>query len=338
MRPTIKGDHVEKRLVAALRAVLPRAAKIVSPKGGSGADLVINGSPVQLKWAGEGWLRQVKALLGSQRTHPDIVVARRMSPGAREMLSEMGIGWLDETGAAEIAIPSMIVSRTGHVQVADKPSPHWTGAVFAVAEAVLCGTKPTVATTQQATGLSSGSCTTALRVLVDLGILKAGASRGKESARQLVDADQFIESYASAVAGAKTGVSMRVGVTWRDAVAGLAEAGRAWDRAKVSWAVTGSAASLVLAPLLTAVNSADVYVDAETPAQLEAVASKADLRPLEGGRLRLLRFPTLTTHRLSTRVADLQVAPWPRVFADLRTAGVRGEEAAEHLRDVIRGR
>lgn len=40
------------------------------------------------------------------------------------------------------------------------------------------------------------------------------------------------------------------------------------------------------------------------------------------------------TQRLSTPVGDLRVAPWPRVYADLRVSGVRGEEAAEHLFEV----
>jgi len=46
-------------------------------------------------------------------------------------------------------------------------------------------------------------------------------------------------------------------------------------------------------------------------------------------------FPTPVTQRLSTPVGDLRVAPWPRVYADLRSAGVRGEEAAEHLFEVV---
>lgn len=34
--------------------------------------------------------------------------------------------------------------------------------------------------------------------------------------------------------------------------------------------------------------------------------------------------------------AGLRVAPWPRVYADLRAVGVRGEEAVEHLREMVR--
>ena len=37
------------------------------------------------------------------------------------------------------------------------------------------------------------------------------------------------------------------------------------------------------------------------------------------------------------RLRYFAMPPWPRVYSDLRGGGVRGEEAAEHLRKVIRG-
>ena len=92
---------------------------------------------------------------------------------------------------------------------------------------------------------------------------------------------------------------------------------------------------MVLAPYLTTVTTAEVYVDRETIPALESVASQAGLRPIEGGRLTLRPFPTVTTERLAVNQDGLRVAPWPRVYADLRVVGVRGEEAAEHLRRVI---
>ena len=85
-------------------------------------------------------------------------------------------------------------------------------------------------------------------------------------------------------------------------------------------------------------NAADVYVDANTILGLEAAAGAVDLRPIEGGRLTIRPFPSVTARRMATRVDGLMVAPWPRVFADVRTVGVRGEEAAEHLREVMHGR
>ena len=40
---------------------------------------------------------------------------------------------------------------------------------------------------------------------------------------------------------------------------------------------------------------------------------------------------------IPTVTEDMRVAPWPRVYADVKLVGVRGEEAAEHLREVVRG-
>lgn len=68
----------------------------------------------------------------------------------------------------------------------------------------------------------------------------------------------------------------------------------------------------------------------------EYAAAKADLSPIHGGRLVLRPFPTATPRRLAATLGGLRVAPWPCVYADLRAVGVRGEEAAERLREVVR--
>src|SRR5687767_2578067 len=162
------GREVDRRLADAIRAVLPPAANAKVPNDLS-ADLVVNGVSLDVRWAGEGWLGQVRPFLRRGRRRPDVVVARRMTPGAREALSKAGIGWVDETGAAEIAIGSIVVSRTGRPERPVQKQPGWTPAGLAVAEALLCGTRATVDSVQQATGLSTGSCTNALRVLTDLG-------------------------------------------------------------------------------------------------------------------------------------------------------------------------
>ncbi len=91
------------------------------------------------------------------------MIARRLSPGAREALSAAGVGWVDETGAAEIALGSLIVSRTGRPDPARATKLTWTPSVLAVSEALLCGAKPTVLGMVSATGLSTGACTTTLK-------------------------------------------------------------------------------------------------------------------------------------------------------------------------------
>ena len=327
-----------RRAEEAVLAVFPRSARVDIPKRGTAADLTINGQPLAIKWIGEGRLGDARRILSKRRGRPDIVVARRMSPGARHALSEAGVGWVDETGAAEIAVGSVIVSRTGMPLKPDAGITRWSPAVMAVAEALLCGVRATVSETQSATGLSEGSCTNALRFLSDQGLLTAAARRGRGSGRHVNDEIELLTAYAAAIQTLPLLPALQVGVTWRDSVKGLIEAGKQWNKANVSWAATGAVAASVIAPYLTSVTHAAAYVDADSIVALESVAGKAGLRPIEGGRLTLKPFPTASVRALAKKVDGLKTAPWPRVYVDLLNEGVRGEEAAEHLLEVVRAR
>lgn len=320
-----------QRAVEALRHVFPRKVEVREEHRG----ITVNGTPLRVRWIGEGWLSDVREVLRSGPERPDVVVARRMSPGAREALDQSSISWVDETGAAEIVVGPIIVAKSG--QSKSQKLTSWTPAVIAVAEALLCGTTPTVANTKKATDLSIGSCTNALRFLTEEKLLTAETERGPKSARRIADFGRLLNSYATAVADSPEPISVQVGMLWRDVITGLSEVGTRWSNEKRSWACTGTVAAAQYAPYLTAVSSAEVYVDADTPAGLEAAALEVDLEPIDGGRLTLRPFPTNTAKKLATVQEGLHVAPWPRVYADLRLSGVRGEEAAEHLREVMSG-
>lgn len=337
-RDRLTERSVAYRLEVALRSVLPRSVGVRLSDGGPEVDFFVNGIAIEAKWLGEGGLRQVRDVLAHKRHRPNIVVARRLSPGAREALSHAGVGWIDESGAAEIALGSIVISKSGHPDPPPERSARWTPAVLAVAEALLCGRKATVSAMQEATKLSSGGCTKALGALTQRGLLTSTASRGRGSARHVADANRLLDEYAIAAAAMPPGPIVRVGVTWRVIPADVAEVGRQWKKAGVDWALTGAAAASLIAPYLTSVTTADVYVDAKTIASLHAAAESVGLRPIEGGRLTLRPFPTVTTQLLAEDTSGLRVAPWPRVYVDLRAAGVRGEEAAEHLREHRHGR
>ncbi len=250
--------------------------------------------------------------------------------------------WLRQlsAGSTRQARPRSRLARSSCRRAAARPErdqriTNWTPAVLAVAEAILCGTRPTVAGARETTGLSSGSCTNALRFLTDEELLTADAQRGRDSGRRIADFNILLRAYASAVAAAGPPLAVHVGVTWRDPVSGLAKVAERWNTQGRAWACTGAVAASLLAPHLTSIGGTDVYVESDTITGLEALAREAGLEPIEGGRLTLRSFPTVTSHRLSTREHGLNIAPWPRVYADLRLIGVRGEEAAEHLLEVM---
>ena len=326
-----------RRIVEALRAVLPSSVDVEHHRTEPGTTTVsIGPRKLRAAWAGEGDLGLVRPIL-AMRPAPDVVVARVMSPGARDALSKAGIGWLDETGAAEIAVGTIVVSRSGTAPLKAARAASWTPAVLAVAEALLCGTPATLAATKGATGLASGTCVNALRTLAEMKLLTSAQARGRRSGRSVADEDGFLRAYAAAVKDESRKPCLVVGATWQNAVPGLRAEGKKWTRAGLDWAASGMVAASVLAPLVTNVGSAEIYIDAKTPAELLAFASRVGLAPIEGGRLTLRPFPTVVTRRMARVVDDIRVAPWPRVYADVRLVGVRGEEAAEHLREVIRG-
>lgn len=331
------AEGPEARAVRVLESILPRNAQREVLVGDRRVDLLVGEHQLEVKWVGQGNLGDVRRAMGYvQGDQIYIFIGRQFSPGAREAMSEAGIGWMDETGAAEVAVGSIIISRSGRPPVPVERSLRWTPGVLGVAEALLCGTKPTVAEVQATTGLSTGTCTNALRFLSDHGWLEADADRGRQSGRRISDGGQLLEAYAAAAA-AFNPVSLTAGALWRDPVDGFVEVGSLWDQAGISWAATGLAAASVMAPLITSVSTTEAYIDAQTVVALESAAVDAGLRPIEGGRLTLKPFPTATTRQLAFEIGGLQVAPWPRVYVDLRKSGVRGEEAAEHLREVMHG-
>ncbi|MCP3973168.1 MAG: hypothetical protein GY720_01600 [bacterium] len=340
----VANSEVHRRVDTALRDVLPKSVDLsVSGTEGSsesGADFVaeIRGTRLRIAWVRHAWLSSIERIM-ARVDLPDVLVAERVPPASRIALTEAGIGWIETTGAAEIATDFLVVSRSGRAPGTVRKAPtRWTSSVLGVAEAILAGVQPTGSAIHEATQISVGACTKALRTLADLGLLEADAARGPRSGRRVVDTDGLLDTYVASAHELRSPVSLSVGVVWQDTVEGLAKTGRDWDTAGLAWVATGLAAAAVVAPLLTSVGTAEVYVEAATISELELVATEVGLRPIEGGRLRLAPFPTATTRHMAKVADGLRVAPWPRLVADLRRSGVRGEEAAEHLREIARGR
>jgi hypothetical protein len=328
-----------RRLEVAVRAVLPPTAKVLWRGVGDSASVDVNGIRLDARWSGahstgDVGLKQVRQFLLNRRRGPVIVVGHRISPGARESLSKAGIGWVEETRSAEIVFDGLVVSRTGPGFRRRRSTRRWSRSALALAEALLCRVRPTVTATMKATGLSAGCCTQGLSFLAQLGFLTADAARGRSSARRIVDSDELLEAYSVAANAVRSDLSVAIRIATGDVIGILTAARRKWDRAHISWAATGRVAAQALTPSRASLNTADVFVAADTRRAIIAIAAIAGLYPARDGRLTLRPFPTVATRQLADEQMGMRLAPWPRIYADLCRGDSRTERVAEHLRAV----
>lgn len=323
------------RVVAALRAVLPESVDVTAAaQDGRSVTLRIGSTHVRARWLARGWPRQVRAALEADSS-VNVLAAPTMSDGARAAAEAGGVGWIDETGAAAFTVGPVVVASSPRTPVErPRPSRSWTPATLGIVEALLTDTPATVAAVSERTGLAEGTATNALAFLTNTGLLTADAARGPHSGRRINDPVEMLDAYAEAAATMRSTAVLRVGLLARYPVADVVSVGRRWETASRTWAATGALAAAVQAPYLTDVAPLEVYVAGTSLSDLRVVARTADLREIEGGRLLLRLFPHPVTARLSGHEAqDLRCVPWPRTYADLRVTGVRGEDAAEHLRE-----
>lgn len=330
------ADPRIERILATLSAVFPASAspalsEVLAP---STARIAVGAHSIVARWIGRGSVRDVREAI-ALKPRAQVLVASEMSLAARAEAASAGIGWADESGAAEIAVDEILVSRTGRrPQRPSKPA-GWTPVVLSVAEALLCGTEATVSAVTATTGHSMSAVARALAFLAERGLLEASAQRGRLSGRHVVDSGELLHQYASAANALLPANQLRCGMLWSRPLDELEKVGARWEQAGVRWAATGAIAAHLLAPHLAELTSGEIYVDAPTTPALHNAARDGGLAPLEGGRLLLRPFPTAACSRLASVHSGLRIVPWPRAYADLHRVGVRGEEAAVHLLESV---
>ncbi|MEZ4742676.1 MAG: hypothetical protein R3B45_09545 [Bdellovibrionota bacterium] len=241
-RPKKSSNRLEK----AIRSVLPPSAHVETIRVEDDQVLLVIGTQeIKASWADSGWLKQVRKAIG-RKPKPDIVIARKISPGSKEELKKNNIGWVDETGDASIAIGSIIVSKSGIPINEIQSEASWTKSTLAVAETILCTKETRVEEIQRLTGLSRGSCTKALQTLTGMQLLTASTKRGPQSTRSVRDTEQLLTAYADAATLLSPKEKISLGVTWKDPTSGLQKIGEKWDRKGIEWFATGAVAASVL--------------------------------------------------------------------------------------------
>lgn len=278
-----------------------------------------------------------------------VVLARRISPGAREILENADCSWADASGRAHIEVPGhLYITRLDPIP-ADRPrSFAWTAAASAIAETLLTwrvrqglDANAAIDRVTEIAPVADVSLAHTARVLRQFDELrytfKTGAERGTSATRELRDPGRMLSDWAAHNGYQEgSGALAEFHVPWRDteeSVSTLVNALAEWD-----WAVTGGVAADRIAPFVTNVSTLDIYVPASHfRAMVDRLAKEPNVTPVDsGGRIRLLAAEPYMFH-LADEVRGVRTAPSVRVYADLLRQGARSAEAAEHLREVAIG-
>ncbi|HVB51766.1 MAG TPA: hypothetical protein VND89_08545 [Acidimicrobiales bacterium] len=290
-------------------------------------------------WAGEGWPADVERLTAAV-PDVDVVFAKQFSRGAKDWLLDHQRGWVDESGDANVSLSTgLVIVREARTRQVKAEAPiKWTRTMLVAAEAILAGVTPTVEAIETSTGISRGASANALARMEKLGLLhRTQGTRGRGSARSVVDHDSFIDGYAAAAVILRLSQRViRVHRLWKDPLEAFkSEIGPALNRTSQSWAVTGAAASILLAPYLSDVTVVELYVDDDLFANPDRLADVLGGRVVERGQLIEVRaLPTPMSAKGSV-VSGIHLALAARVYADLMAVGGRLAEAAHHLRETI---
>ena len=295
-------------------------------------------------WAGAGWPANVdRAIrhLGEEWPLDLVVVARSLSVGSREILERRGASWADGSGDAHIVARDLLVMREAKQQPgAGRRAFSWSPSAVSIAEALLNRKSPyCVRATELAmlTGWSAPQISQVLSAFNAEGwTTKWGPQRGPGASREVADGARMLDAWAEEVSAVMPERRFAERI-FNDPMQFLVdELAPALDEHDIVWAVTGWAAAEQLAPFATAVPALQVYVEERAlQGPLSLVMQDIPIHAVEsGGRI---EFRSADPHllKLATRRNGIPLATAPRVFADLRALGGRGEDAAEHLREEV---
>lgn len=328
------------RIARAVSAVIDADVR-VQPAGDDTHVTRIVGLPREPRfraaWVRRGWPADVRAQL-DRSPAVTLVVAPELSSGARRLLDERAINWVDETGAASLRGDGLLV-RIDRAPAPQDPEPRgasWSQAAALAAEAVLAR-RPAQITTAWIAEHAGCSLARASRILAGWDeegwTAKQGPARGRGAHRVLVQPEAMLACWTAQL-NSRPVERWFAHATSRDLNALRSRLAGALGDVSFGW--TGWAAAQQLAPFVTQLPVLHLRVDERYARRDVAPRLRAAGFTLtdDAGRVELWRTPA-DALALATPSPSGPVVSWPRVYADLERLGGRGHDAAEHLRDVM---
>lgn len=269
-----------------------------------------------------------------------ILIAGDSTAEARALLAEHGIGLIDGLGNAHVELPGLLIHLEQHRRKTAQPSrptvPRLTGKAGVVAQALLLEPDRAWKVTELA-GIADVSAGLAHRVLARLEIenVMTAEGSGPQRNRRVVNPTALLDLWAEETVMERPH-RVLAHVLARTPEARMRDLAQNLESGGIPYAITGAAAAALLAPLVTAIPTTEVWL----PAKLLAsdALSAAGAEPVdEGANVILLQAKGDVPLAFARRYQDITLVNVFRLYADLRRDPRRGREQADNLRREVIG-
>jgi hypothetical protein len=280
-------------------------------------------------------------LVQSAKAHPDtplLLVADQTTAAAREILEEHGIGVVDGLGNAHIELPGLLLHlegrrHQGRQPATGTPPTRLSGKAGIVAQALLLQPNRRWQV-QDLSDKAQVSVGLAHRVLARLENERIVTTEGTGPTRVRLVANPaaLLDLWGEETLERPTRTLAHLLAPGPRQL--IKELGRNLGTAGVDYALTGSAAARLVAPFITAVPVAEVWVNAAAAPETLYDGAAAD--PVtEGHNVVFLQGKDDTALMFREKVRGLWIANRFRLYADLRLDPRRGREQADRLREQV---
>lgn len=313
-----------------------------SPRHGPASDATVRYAGVETPVALE-----FKARVGSASAHqivhqasqhemPMVVVAAEMTGRAREILDEAGIGSVDGLGNARLTLPGLIMRITSGRRPARFAGPiRLSGRSSLVVQAILLDPARSwhVSDLAQRCGVSAGLVHRLLRRLEDEGVVVAHGS-GPSKTRRLSDPTALLDLWAEEHRDRPRRYrAFMLAQTSDQMISSLCDG---LEMAEVDYALTGVVAAARLAPFVTSVPLAEVWIS-KTADVKDLCVKLGATSVTEGANLMFLQERDDAPLAFRNRESGVWTANVFRLYVDARRDPRRGREQSDHLRRELIG-
>lgn len=335
------GRELEARAIHILRKI-PELEVAITPDTDARSDALVQyagmESPVAIEFKTKVSTATAHLAVhqAQQLDMPLVVVAAETTTMAREILSEAGIGLVDGLGNVRLELPGLVMRIAGTGRVTRSAGPtRLSGKSGLVAQTLLLDIERSwnVSDLRKACGVSAGLVHRVLRRLEDEGAVEASGA-GPAKTRRLSNPAALLDLWSEEHRDRPSRLAAFMLAPTTDQLVGSLCSGL--EAIGVEYALTGVAAADRLAPLLTNVAVAEVWLDSR--ADVPDLCAHLGATPVESGA-NVVFLQERDNGPLAFRVfyEGVWTANLFRIYLDALRDPRRGAEQSAHLRREVIG-